>query len=171
VWLTTPLTRDVRARTAGRRRPRGRAGGYRRRREVQLLEDARHVLLDAAVGQEHARGDRRVRQPFGHQLEHFPFAGAQLADRVVAAPPAYKLRDHVGIECGATTPSAGLPCGDRPGHRAPAQRVPARLTAVDSSPRRPLPGSRAGGSASRSRTPASSDRIPRSGILVVRRAS
>ena len=44
--------------------------------EAQLLEDARYVLLDAALGQEDARRDRRVRESFRHQLQHFPLASA-----------------------------------------------------------------------------------------------
>ena len=69
--------------------------------EAELLEDARDVLLDAAFGQEHAGGDRRVRQPLRHQGEDLSFAGAQVADRVVAASPADELGDNARIERGA----------------------------------------------------------------------
>ena len=49
----------------------------------------------------HARRDRRVRQPLGHQLEHLSLAGAELVDRIVAASPADELRDDARIERGA----------------------------------------------------------------------
>ena len=72
-----------------------------RHREPQLLEDARDVLLDAALCEEHAGGDRRVRQTLRHQAQNLSFAGAQVADRVVAASSTDELRDNARIERGA----------------------------------------------------------------------
>jgi hypothetical protein len=45
--------------------------------------------------------DRRVRQSFGHQLEHLSLSGTQLADWITTASPTHELRDDAGIECGA----------------------------------------------------------------------
>jgi hypothetical protein len=66
--------------------------------KAQLLEDARHVLLDPAIGQEDARRDRRVDKTFGHELEQLALAGAQLRDRIVASSATHPLRDNAPIE-------------------------------------------------------------------------
>src|SRR5262249_24510884 len=47
-------------------------------REVELGEDARHVLLDRPRRDEHALGDRLVRPPLRHQLDHLALARRQL---------------------------------------------------------------------------------------------
>ena len=80
--------------------------GIGRDGEPKLLEDARYVLLDAPIGQEDAGRDRRVRQSFGHQLEHLSFSGTQLADWIVTASPADELRDDARIERGAAVGDA-----------------------------------------------------------------
>jgi hypothetical protein len=43
-------------------------------REAQLPEDARHVLLDGAFGDDEPLGDARVRASLGHQLEDLALA-------------------------------------------------------------------------------------------------
>src|SRR5262245_60960022 len=63
-----------------------------RRREVELAEDARHVLLDGALGDDEALCDRLVRASFRHQLEHLALARRQRLDGIVPAPPAHELR-------------------------------------------------------------------------------
>src|SRR3954447_8120001 len=60
-------------------------------RQTQLLEDARDVLLDAAIGEKHARSDCGVRETFRHQLEHLSLTCGQAVDRIVAASPADEL--------------------------------------------------------------------------------
>src|SRR5262249_16429465 len=46
-------------------------------REIELGEDARHVLLDCAQGHEQPLCDRLVGAPFGHQLQHLALARRQ----------------------------------------------------------------------------------------------
>jgi len=97
VWVATPLAAPrlrLQEREDREHAPVGVGGD----RQLQLLEDARDVLLDAALGQEDPGGDRRVRQPLGHQLEHLPLARSQLVERVVAAASADQLRDDARIE-------------------------------------------------------------------------
>src|SRR3954452_4027825 len=69
--------------------------------EAQLPEDARHVLLDRALGHDHTLRDGRIRAALRHQAEHLALARRELAERVGAAAPADELRDDLGIERGA----------------------------------------------------------------------
>src|SRR4051794_6322035 len=59
---------------------------FRRRRQAELREDARHVLLDRAEGDHQPLRDGLVRTPLGHQLQYLAFAWSQLLQRIVAAP-------------------------------------------------------------------------------------
>jgi hypothetical protein len=89
VRLTTPRDDELRLQEGDHRKHTPmRIGGDG---EPKLLEDARHVFLDAAIGQEDARRDRRVRQSFGHQPEHLSLSRTQLADWIVTASPAHEL--------------------------------------------------------------------------------
>src|SRR5690348_11251287 len=56
-----------------------------RGRQLQLPEDARHVLLHGALGDHHLLGDRVVGAALGHQLEHLALARAELVERVLTA--------------------------------------------------------------------------------------
>ena len=67
-------------------------------RQAELREDARHVLLDRAQGDEEPLRDRLVRAALGHQLEHLALARRQLGERVVLAAAADELRDDLGVE-------------------------------------------------------------------------
>src|SRR6266545_700693 len=69
-----------------------------RRREPQLPEDARHVLLDRAERDHHSLRDCLVRAPLGHQLEYLALARRQVLERIVAPAAADELRDHRWIE-------------------------------------------------------------------------
>src|SRR4051794_3788588 len=51
---------------------------FGRRRQAELREDARHVLLDRAEGDHEPLCDRLVRTPLGHQLQYLAFAWSQL---------------------------------------------------------------------------------------------
>ena len=55
-------------------------------RQVELGEDVRDVLLDRARRHHEALGDRRVRAPLGHQLEHLALARGQARERVRRRP-------------------------------------------------------------------------------------
>ena len=57
----------------------------RGRRQPELREDARDVLLDGAERDEQALRDRLVGAALGHQPEHLALAGGQLVERVVGA--------------------------------------------------------------------------------------
>src|SRR5262245_24889895 len=70
----------------------------RRRGEAELSEDARHVLLDGALGHDEPLRDRLVRPALRHQLEDLALTRRQGRDRVVAAPPADELRHDRGVE-------------------------------------------------------------------------
>jgi len=61
--------------------------------EPQLEEDLLHVGLDGALGDEEARSDCLVRQPFGNELENFSLALGQLFERILAASAADEARD------------------------------------------------------------------------------
>src|SRR4051794_34726048 len=75
-----------------------------RRGEPELAEDARHVLLDGALGHDHLGGDRVVGAALGHQAEHLALARGELLERVVLAPAAEQPRDHLGVERRAALP-------------------------------------------------------------------
>ena len=83
VPLSATLLISLRARgpsnrlTAGTRAPRARGGGRRRRRQPELREDARDVLLDRADGEHERRGDAGVRAALRHQPEHLALARRQ----------------------------------------------------------------------------------------------
>ena len=72
----------------------------RRRGEVELDEDARHVLLDRAWRDEEPVGDRLVRAALGHELEHLALARSQERERVVPATSAEELGHDRGVESG-----------------------------------------------------------------------
>ena len=56
------------------------------------------MLLDRAQRHEHALGDRLVRAPFGHQLEHLALARSQRIQRVVGSPAPEELADDGRVE-------------------------------------------------------------------------
>ena len=66
--------------------------------EPKLLEDAGDVLLDGAFRDRELIGDRQVRPPFGHQLEHFALARGEVAEWVTTGSPADELRDDLRVE-------------------------------------------------------------------------
>jgi hypothetical protein len=55
-------------------------GGF----ETQLREDARHVLLDGALGDDEALPDPCVRQSLGHQREDLALAWRELVVRMAS---------------------------------------------------------------------------------------
>src|SRR5829696_6994987 len=71
---------------------------FRRRREPQLPEDARHVLLDRTERDHETLGDRLVRLALRHQLEHLTLAWCQILERIVPAAAPDELRDDCRIE-------------------------------------------------------------------------
>ena len=91
VWRARYVRRN--ASTASTRR-----WSSRRRRQAELGEDARHVLLDRAQGDEESLRDRLVRPALRHQLEHLALARGQLLQRVVGALATDKLADDGGVE-------------------------------------------------------------------------
>src|SRR5207237_9521029 len=54
-------------------------------RETELAEDAGDVLLDCALGHDHALGDRLVGAALGHQLEHLLLPRREARERILAA--------------------------------------------------------------------------------------
>ena len=69
-----------------------------RRRQAELREDARHVLLDRAERDEEPLSDGLVRAPLGHQLEHLALTGRELLEGVVAPLAADELADDGRVE-------------------------------------------------------------------------
>ena len=61
--------------------------------EVELQKDLLDVCLDRPLGDEEARSDCLVRQPFGNELENFSLALGQLFERILAASAADEARD------------------------------------------------------------------------------
>ena len=70
----------------------------RARRQTELLEDARHVLLHGARRDEEALRDRLVRAALGHLLEHLALAGGELVERILAPTPPHELAHDRRIE-------------------------------------------------------------------------
>jgi hypothetical protein len=68
------------------------------RRQAELREDARHVLLHRAEGDEQPFRDRLVRASLRHQLEHLALARGELVEGIVAALAADELAHHGGVE-------------------------------------------------------------------------
>jgi hypothetical protein len=66
--------------------------------QVELGEDARHVLLDGAQRDEELVRDRLVRTSLGHKLQHLALSRRQLLQRIVAPPATEQLADDVGVE-------------------------------------------------------------------------
>src|SRR4051812_36727879 len=58
------------------------------RRQAELGEDARDVLLDGAQRDHEPLRDRLVRAALRHQLEHLALARRELVERIVAAAAA-----------------------------------------------------------------------------------
>lgn len=52
---------------------------FQARGQVQLLQDAVHVVFDRARAETEPLGDLRVVQPLGHEAEHLPFARGEVA--------------------------------------------------------------------------------------------
>jgi hypothetical protein len=70
-------------------------------RQSELGEDAAHVFLDGALGDEEATRDAAVRAALGHQLQHLLLPCGQLGERVVAALQREQLLDERRIDDGA----------------------------------------------------------------------
>ena len=82
--LRHPVRPVTRVSRAARRAPPARGGGRPSDgRQPELAEDVRDVLLDRALGDHQALGDRRVRAALGHQPEHVALARGQLVERAV----------------------------------------------------------------------------------------
>src|SRR5205085_10030078 len=78
----------------------------RRLGEPELREDAVHVALDGLRTEEELLADPLVRASLGHQAENLSLAWAEPLERVMLAPPAEELRNHLGIDCRATARNA-----------------------------------------------------------------
>jgi hypothetical protein len=74
------------------------AGGLR---QVELGQDALHVLLDRSDGQHERLRNAGVGAALGHQPEDLAFARREPLERTVLTPPGEQLGDDVGVECGA----------------------------------------------------------------------
>jgi hypothetical protein len=70
------------------------------RREAELHEDVRDVLLDRALGDHELAGDGQVGATLGHQPEHVALAWDELVERGVVAL-AQQLGDGLGVQGGA----------------------------------------------------------------------
>src|SRR6266540_4239083 len=66
------------------------------RRQAQLPEDARDVLLDRAWGDDEALGDRLVRPSLRDELEHLALARRERRERIVRTAAADETRDDGG---------------------------------------------------------------------------
>src|SRR5262249_20873044 len=64
-----------------------------RRGQVQLREDARHVLLNRALADHELLGDGVVRAALCHQPEHLALSFAELLERILAAVAPEQLAD------------------------------------------------------------------------------
>src|SRR4051794_6068360 len=69
-----------------------------RRREAELPEDARHVLLHRTQADHQRVGDPLVGAAGGHQLEHLALARSQGRERVVAPPAREQGRDDDRVD-------------------------------------------------------------------------
>ena len=72
-----------------------------RRRQVQLAEDGRDVLLDGPLGDRKVLHQRTIGMPFGHQLQHLAFAWSQSVQNGGLVPAADQLTHHLRVERGA----------------------------------------------------------------------
>src|SRR5690242_2386000 len=68
------------------------------RRQAELHEDARDVLLDRTKRDDEALGDRLVGAALRHQLEHLALARRELRHRVLAAAAAHQPSDDLRVE-------------------------------------------------------------------------
>src|SRR3954451_6484628 len=68
--------------------------------QAELREDARDVLLDAALADPEAIGDPLVRAPLRHQRQNLTLAVAEGLERVVRATAAEELGDDRRLEDG-----------------------------------------------------------------------
>src|SRR5215217_2705756 len=66
--------------------------------QAKLREDARHVLLDGAVGDDELLGDPGVGAALGHEAEDLTLPRRELVDRIVPPPPPDELRDDRRVE-------------------------------------------------------------------------
>src|SRR5712691_3303813 len=66
--------------------------------ETKLRKDASHVTLHGLLAHMQGRADGGVRAAFGHPVEHFTLALAQLSDQIAPMPPNKKLRHHVRVD-------------------------------------------------------------------------
>jgi hypothetical protein len=73
------------------------------RRQVELSENARHVLLDGAVGDHELLGDRAVRSPLRHQAENLGLARGETSERIAFAVAPEEMTDDLWIERRPTT--------------------------------------------------------------------
>src|SRR6185503_1060097 len=68
-----------------------------RRRQPELAEDVRDVLLDRALGDDEAVGDGVVRAALGHQPDDLSLARRELVEHAALAAAAEQLRDRLRV--------------------------------------------------------------------------
>jgi hypothetical protein len=72
-------------------------------REAEFPEDAAHMLLHRALGDDESCCDGGIRATLGHERQHLSLARAELLER---AGTYDELTDDLGIECGAAAGDA-----------------------------------------------------------------
>src|SRR3954469_468136 len=70
----------------------------RRRPEPELVEDARHVLLDGRVAEDEGLGDALVGHALGHRRQDLALARAEVVERPRGAAAAQHAAYHLGVE-------------------------------------------------------------------------
>src|SRR6266536_2141636 len=95
-----PSRREQLLRTEKRDHGQNPAMIVRRVRELQLLEDVPHVLLDGAVGDPEAPRDAGVRPALGHESQNVALARRQPLERIACAPRSHELLDQGGVDDG-----------------------------------------------------------------------
>ena len=123
----------------------GRAGSPTRLPSSAPRSSSRAAAGDYASRCGHARRAKARARPPRRRHEGPPVAAAREAPRRLRIPvPARRGHGHRPRPAPLQLGPRRLPRRDRPGDRAPAHRLAARLGALDPPARRPLPGRRAG---------------------------
>lgn len=108
-----------------------------RRGEVELREDARHVLFDGAQCDEHPVRDRLIRATLGDQLHHLSLARGERIEGIIGTSPSEELAHDVGVERRASFTHAAYSRGELLEIRDPVlQQVTDAVRAVFEQPDR-----------------------------------
>ena len=74
--------------------------------DLELAQDAPHVLLHGALRDDELPGDSRVRPSLSHQRQHLTFSCRERSERVVTAPSADEFLDESRVDDGAASGDA-----------------------------------------------------------------